>query len=410
MHLLAPCARLAILPGRGLRQHFGSAGCTGSAGFVMQIPFQKIRAGYDELAEELDDAYRRFVGSGQYVLGAEVAAFEEEYAAYCEVAHCVGVASGLDALHLSLRACGIGEGDEVIVASNTYIATWLGVTHSGAVPVPVEPDMSTYNLDPGRVEAAVTARTKAVLATNLYGQPCDYDALADIARARGLRFLVDNAQAQGSSYRGRRVGGIADIECHSFYPSKNLGAMGEAGAITTADAAVAERIRMFRNYGSKIRYYNELIGYNSRLDELQAAFLRVKLRHLDEWNRRRAGLASVYAAELAHVAKMVTLPIVPEWAVPAWHLYVVRHAQRDALQKHLGACGVETLIHYPVPPHRSDAYGRSAESEKLRMDLPLAERLAGEVLSLPIGPQFSRDEILHVARAIREFCAVSFHG
>jgi len=370
----------------------------------MQVPFQNFRAGYDELAGELDEAYRRFASSGRYVLGGEVEEFEKEYASYCDASHCVGLGSGLDALHLAIRALGIGEGDEVIVASNTYIATWLGVTHAGATPVPVEPDMATYNIDPSLVGQAVTPRTKAILSTNLYGQPCDYDALAEIAQSRGLHFLTDNAQAQGARYRGRRVGGIADVECHSFYPSKNLGAMGEAGAVTTDDPAVAERIRTMRNYGSKTRYYNEVIGYNSRLDELQAAFLRVKLKHLDEWNARRKKIAASYHSQLSSLNPQLVLPSVPDWAEPVWHLYVVRHQQRDALRSHLAESGIQTLIHYPVPPHLSEAYIRSAAWKAGRDGLPYAERLAAEVLSLPIGPHTHPDEARHVAAAIREFC------
>lgn len=347
------------------------------------VPFLDFRAAYDELRDELDAAYHRFMESAWYVLGAEVSGFEADYARFCEAAHAVGVASGLDALQLALRALAIGPGDEVIVPSNTYIATWLAVTHVGATPVAVEPDPLTCNLDPSRTEAAITRKTKAVLAVNLYGQPCDYDALLAITRRHRIQLVCDNAQAQGARYKGRRVGGIADIECHSFYPSKNLGAYGEAGAVTTHDGAVAERVRLLRNYGSRVRYRNETVGYNSRLDELQAAFLRVKLRHLDAWNARRTLIAERYLSVLGSPPSVLSLPHVPAWASPVWHLFVIRHPRRDALRQHLAGLGIETLIHYPIPPHLSGAY----QPLGLRPgSFPIAERLAGEVLSLPIGP------------------------
>jgi dTDP-4-amino-4,6-dideoxygalactose transaminase len=367
----------------------------------MSVPFQDFKAAYHELKAELDDAYFRFMESGWYVLGKELTAFEEEYAHYCEAKHCVGVANGLDALHLALRALNIGPGDEVIVPSNTYIATWLAVTQVGAIPVAVEPDPATFNLDPTRVEDAVTARTKVILSVNLYGQPCDYDPLLAIASKHGLKLAIDNAQAQGSYYKGRRVGGLADIECHSFYPSKNLGAFGEAGAITTNDAELADKVRVLRNYGSRVRYHNEVAGYNSRLDELQAAFLRVKLRHLDEWNARRSAIAEQYISQLS-TFNFQLLPAVPNWASPVWHLFVIRHPQRDALQKHLADNGIQTIIHYPIPPHLSGAYEK-AESGKQKVEMKIAEQLASEVLSLPIGPQMPMDSVNQVVSAIKSF-------
>jgi dTDP-4-amino-4,6-dideoxygalactose transaminase len=381
----------------------------------MSVPFQDFKAAYQELKAELDDAYFRFMESGWYVLGKELTAFEEEYAHYCEAKHCVGVANGLDALHLALRAMNIGPGDEVIVPSNTYIATWLAVTQVGAIPVAVEPDPATFNLDPTRVEDAVTARTKVILSVNLYGQPCDYDPLLAIASKHGLKLAIDNAQAQGAFYKGRRVGGIADIECHSFYPSKNLGAFGEAGAITTNDPELADKVRVLRNYGSRVRYHNEVAGYNSRLDELQAAFLRVKLRHLDEWNARRTAIAEQYLSALRPLASDlrypssglrppasdISLPIIPEWASPVWHLFVIRHPQRDLLQQHLTDQGIQTIIHYPIPPHLSGAYSDSCLLSPV--SLPIAEQLAKEVLSLPIGPQMPIDSVSSVVNAIKSF-------
>jgi dTDP-4-amino-4,6-dideoxygalactose transaminase len=389
----------------------------------MSVAFQDFHAPYLELKDEFDSAYRRFMESGWFVLGKEVSSFEDEYASYCEAEYCVGVANGLDALHLALRAMDIGAGDEVIVPSNTYIATWLAVSQAGAIPVPVEPDMATYNLNPALIEQAVTPRTKAILAVNLYGQPCDYDALLAIVRKHGIRLAIDNAQAHGARYNGRRVGGIADIECHSFYPSKNLGAYGEAGAVTTNDPVLADRIRVLRNYGSRVRYHNEVPGYNSRLDELQAAFLRVKLRHLDEWNGRRDVIAQRYlsairssssdfsspdsgcSSKIQNPKSNIILPFVPSWANPVWHLFVIRHVQRDALQKHLAEHGIQTIIHYPIPPHLSGAYS-NPKSNIQHPTLRIAEQLANEVLSLPIGPHMKEDQATEVIAALSSFQAI----
>lgn len=367
----------------------------------MKVPFQDFHQPYVELKEELDAAYRRFMESGWFVLGKETEAFESEYAAYCGSAFAVGVANGLEALHLALLALGVGPGDEVIVPSNTYIATWLAVTQAGANPVPVEPDPGTFNIDPEKIEAAISSRTKVILAVNLYGQPCDYDRIAKIAGDHGLRFAIDNAQAQGARYQSRSVGGLADIECHSFYPSKNLGAYGEAGAVTTNDPELAEKVKVLRNYGSRVRYHNEVVGFNSRIDELQAAFLRVKLGKLDEWNERRRKIADIYCAELSGRLSL-EIPTVPEWVTPVWHLFVIKHQKRDALQSHLTELGVQTLIHYPIPPHQSGAYrvwreGRSA------LSLTIAESLADRVLSLPIGPHMSEDQARCVIERILSF-------
>lgn len=365
----------------------------------MKIPFNDFSSPYQELKAELDAAYARFMESGWYVLGKEVEAFEEEYAAYNQATHCVGVGHGLDALHLALRALGVGPGDEVIVPSNTYIATWLAVTQAGASITPVEPDPTTFNIDPARIEEAITPNTKVILAVNLYGQPCDYDPILAIAHRHGLKVAIDNAQAHGALYKGRRVGGIADIECHSFYPSKNLGAFGEAGAITTNDADLADKVRVLRNYGSRIRYHNEVAGYNSRLDELQAALLRVKLRHLDEWNARRTKVSASYIPALSTAG--CQLPAVPEWADPVWHLFVIRHPQRNALQKHLADHGIQTLIHYPIPPHLSGAYSEEFKIRKSKFEI--AEALASEVLSLPIGPHVTEDQTTFITESIRSF-------
>ena len=365
----------------------------------MPIPLIDLKAPYRELQADLDSAYRRVMESGWYILGEEVDAFERDFALYCGVRHCVGVGNGLEALHLILRALDIGPGDEVIVPSNTYIATWLAVSYAGATPVPVEPDPATYNVDPARLEAAVSARTRAIIPVHLYGQPADMDRVREVAGGHGLKVIEDAAQAHGALYRGRRVGTLGDAAGWSFYPTKNLGALGDAGAVTTDDDALAGRVRLLRNYGSRTKYYNEEKGFNSRLDPLQAAFLRVKLPHLDAWNARRRALVEQYKAALKDVPEL-TLPAVPEWAGPVWHQFVVAHPRRDALQKHLGQAGIGTLIHYPVPPHLSDAY---ADRRGKRGDYPLAERLADTVLSLPIGPHLTAAEVETVAQAVRDF-------
>lgn len=364
----------------------------------MIVPFLDLKPSTG-LQAELDAAYRRVMESGWYILGEEVAAFEQEFAAYCGVRCCVGVGNGLDALHLILRAYEIGAGDEVIVPANTYIATWLAVSYAGATVVPVEPDPRTYNLDPGRIAAAITPRTRAIIAVHLYGQAADMTAIRDVAQRHGVKVIEDAAQAHGARHRGRRVGGFGDAAGWSFYPGKNLGAFGDAGAVTTNDDRLAQRLRLLRNYGSQAKYYNEVKGMNSRLDPLQAAFLRVKLRHLDEWNDRRRAVAHRYRQGLEDVPEL-TLPFVPDWAEPVWHLFVVRHPRRDGLQKHLRQAGIDTLIHYPVPPHLSDAY---AERGGRAGDFPIAEGLAQSVLSVPIGPGLDAEAAAHVIAAVRSF-------
>ena len=362
----------------------------------MNIPFLDLKATYLELQLEIDAAIKRVLDSGWYILGEEVNIFEQEYAAYCETKHCVGLANGLDALHLALLALGVGAGDEVIVPSNTYIATWLAVSQCGATPIPVEPDDLTYNIDPARIEAAITPRTKVILPVHLYGQPADMDPILEIARKNGLKVLEDGAQAHGARYKGKRLGAHGDVVAWSFYPGKNLGAFGDGGAITTDDAEIAERIRVLRNYGSRVKYINDVRGFNSRLDPIQAAALRVKLKVLDTWNERRAEISSRYQTGLANVG--LILPFVPEWAEPAWHLYVVQHPQREALQKKLGEAGVGTLIHYPIPPHLQQAY---ASASYVQGYFPIAEQIAHQCLSLPMGPHLAEknvDEVIaHVA-------------
>jgi len=346
------------------------------------IPFLDLRAAYLELKTEIDEAVARVLNSGYYILGPEVEAFEAEFATYSQAQYAIGVADGLDALQLALLAMGVGPGDEVIVPSNTYIATWLAVSQCGATPVPVEPLESTYNIDPARIEAAITPATRVILPVHLYGQPADLDPILALARKHGLRVLEDAAQAHGARYKGQRIGAHGDAVAWSFYPGKNLGALGDGGAVTTNDPQLAERIRLLRNYGSRVKYVNEVKGVNSRLDPLQAAVLRVKLRHLDEWNSRRRVQAAHYHSTLSHTE--LTLPHVPDWADPVWHLFVVRHPERDAFAQHLNAAGVGTLIHYPIPPHMQQAYTTAGFPPAA---FPLANQIAREVLSLPVGPQ-----------------------
>ncbi len=372
------------------------------------IPFLDLKAGYLELKEEMDEACRRVFDSGCYILGEEVEQFEQEFAQYCEAKHCIAVGNGLDALHLILLALGIGEGDEVIVPAHTFIATWLSVSHAGATPVPVEPDPDTYNIDPSKIEQAISSRTKAIMPVHLYGQPADMDSIAEIAARHGLRVIEDAAQAHGARHRGRRVGSLGDAAGFSFYPGKNLGAFGDGGAVTTNDDVIADKVKMLRNYGSRIKYAHESIGFNSRLDPLQAAFLRAKLGRLDEWNDRRRRLAAHYLDQLAG-CEGLTLPYVPFWAEPVWHLFVVRHARRDDLRQNLESAGIGTLIHYPIPPHLSDAYRR----DFAELALPIAENIARTCLSLPMGPQVSEEMVktstIEISRHNSSFSAGQAH-
>lgn len=363
------------------------------------IPFLDVGAAYRELKPQIDTAIQRVLDSGWYILGPEVEAFESEWASYCGASHAVGVANGLDALTLSLRALDVGPGDEVIVPSNTYIATWLAVTAVGATPVPVEPDPRTFNINVDEIVGAITAATKVILPVHLYGQPADLDPILEIARSRGLRVVEDAAQAHGARYRNRRIGSHGDVVCWSFYPGKNLGALGDGGAVTTNSSEIADRVRVLRNYGSREKYINEVRGVNSRLDPLQAGVLRAKLPHLEEWTERRRAVARSYEKGLEGTGLL--LPRVPDWADPVWHVYVVRSSARDALQRRLADLGVGTLIHYPVPPHMQRAYSDTVRSEP---GLPLATELAGEVLSLPMGPHMSTADVEQVVEATKAAC------
>lgn len=357
----------------------------------MTVPFLDLGAAYQELHTEIDQAVARVLQSGWYILGSEVDIFETEYASFCESAHCVGLGNGLDALYLTLQAMGVGQGDEVIVPSNTYIATWLAVSQCGGTPVPVEPVDHTYNIDPALIEAAITPRTKVILPVHLYGQSADMDRILVIAKKYGVKVLEDGAQAHGARYKGKRIGAHGDAVAWSFYPGKNLGAMGDGGAVTTNDFELADRIRVLRNYGSRQKYVNEVQGYNSRLDSIQAAVLSVKLRHLDEWNARRSAIANLYIEGLADTD--LILPSVPEWADPVWHVLVIRSNERDALQQQLTRAEIGSLIHYPIPPHKQQAY---SEFDIAVDKFPLASRMADEVLSLPMGPHMNSNQVCRV--------------
>lgn len=349
------------------------------------VPFLNLHTSYLELKADIDSAIDRVLDSGCYILGSEVEAFEEAYAAYCGAVHCVGVGNGLDALILALQALGIGQGDEVLIPSNTYIATWLAVSAVGATPVPVEPTKDGHNIDPELLEEAISPNCRAIIAVHLYGQPANLDPILNVARQHNLYLVEDAAQAHGAKYKNSRIGSHGDVVCWSFYPGKNLGGFGDGGAITTNQEDVAKKVRILGNYGSSKKYINNVRGANSRLDPIQAAVLKIKLAHLDKWNEHRCHLAERYNSCL----KGVITPVVPEWAQPVWHLYVIQHKSRDILASKLSKEGIQTLIHYPIPPHLQDAYsdlGLGVGS------FPMAERLANTVLSLPIYPQMPSND------------------
>ena len=363
----------------------------------MRVPFLDIHALHQSIRSEIDLAVRQVIDRGQFVLGPEVDAFETEFAGYCGARHCIGVADGLDALVLVLRAWGIGPGDEVLVPANTFIATWLAVTAVGATPVPVDVDPSTYVMDPGSAAAAVTSRSRVILPVHLYGHPAPMDALRDLATRHGLRILEDAAQAHGASIDGRRAGALGDAAAFSFYPGKNLGALGDGGAITTDDDALADRLRVLRNYGSRVKYDHESLGVNSRLDEIQAAVLRVKLRYLEAGNARRRAVAALYYAGLQGTA--LVLPTVAAGMESAWHLYVVQHPERARLQQLLEAAGVGTLIHYPCNPAQQGAYQNAGVPVR---PTPHADPLPSRVLSLPMSPTLTDAQVDYVCTVCRQ--------
>jgi dTDP-4-amino-4,6-dideoxygalactose transaminase len=361
----------------------------------MMIPFVRLAEQHDMLKSDMEKAFRNVVGAGCFIQGTELRLFEQEFAEYCGATACVGVGNGLDALFLALKALGIGEGDEVIVPAQTFIATWLAVSRTGADIIPVEQDETTYNLDVRKLESMVTKKTKAIVVVHLYGQPCDMDPVLAIAKEHSLRVVEDAAQAHGAEYKGRRVGTLGDVAAFSFYPAKNLGALGDGGAITTNDKGLADSIRQLSNYGSKQRYHHDLQGYNSRLDELQAAILRTKLPYLDQWNKRRAEIAGLYLNGLASVSD-IKLPHDASSFQQVWHLFVIRVKNRDSFMKYLVQEGIQTSIHYPVLPGLSGAYQTECWG-----DFPVAEKLVSEIISLPMSPFHSDKEILKVIDAVK---------
>ncbi|MEM0135474.1 MAG: DegT/DnrJ/EryC1/StrS family aminotransferase [Thermoplasmatales archaeon] len=363
----------------------------------MMIKSADFQAEYKILKEELDTAYRRVMESGRYILDKEVSDFEKEFANFCGSRYCVGVGNGLEALHLGLRALGVGNGDEVIVPSNTYIASWIAISLTGAIPVPVEPDAKTFNINPRLIEKSINKRTRAIMPVHLYGQPADMDPIREVAERYNIKVIDDAAQAHGAKYKGKKIGTLADITAFSFYPTKNLGAIGDGGCITTNDPILAKKVETLRNYGETEKYRNDIIGFNSRLDELQAAFLRVKLKHLDEINRKKAAIASRYRSEISNDS--LSLPYVPENVSPVWHQFVIKSRCRDELKKYLFDNGVDTLIHYPIPPHLQRAYGYANLNQD---DLILAAKLAKEVLSLPISWTMNDDQIQYVINVINK--------
>lgn len=362
-----------------------------------RIPFLDVRAINARQAAQLVVAARRVIDSGMYIMGGELESFEREFAAYCSVPRCVGVSNGLDALHLALRALDVGPGDEVIVPACTYIATWLAVSQCGAVPVPVEPVAGQFNIDPRRIEQAITSRTRAIMIVHLYGIPADMDAICAVAGRHGLPVIEDAAQAHGARLHGRAVGSLGTAAGFSFYPGKNLGALGDGGCVTTADDRLADRLRVLRNYGSRVKYEHIERGYNARLDEIQAAFLREKLQLLDADNAERRRIVARYREGLAGTA--FTLPEEPAGTEPVWHLFVVRHAERNRVCDALDRAGIGVLIHYPVACHLQPAYRDLGIREGA---LPLTEAIHREVLSLPLWPGMNDEQIGRVIDACRQ--------
>jgi dTDP-4-amino-4,6-dideoxygalactose transaminase len=360
------------------------------------VPFLDLKAAYTELASELDEAVLRVSRSGWYIGGPEVETFETNFAAYTHAKHCVGFGNGLDALTLALRALDVGVGDEVIVPSHTFIATWLAVSAVDATPVPVEPSAGSYHITAENIEQHITSHTKVIMPVHLYGIPVEIDKICALAKKYGLYVVEDAAQAHGAKVGDQRIGAHGDVVAWSFYPGKNLGALGDGGAITTNNDVLANRIRKLGNYGSSVKYHHQERGANSRLDPIQAAVLSVKLKYLDGWNQRRQKIAARYAQAFADLP--ITLAQVSDQKESVWHLYVIATTQRDAMQAHLTQAGIQSLIHYPIPPHLQPAYADLKVSR-----LPLTERYANEVLSLPIGPQLELDQVEAVVKAVRDF-------
>ncbi|MBN2562053.1 MAG: DegT/DnrJ/EryC1/StrS family aminotransferase [Phycisphaerae bacterium] len=369
----------------------------------MKVPFVDLQTQYKSLRDEVLPALEKVMSRAAFILGDEVSDFEKAFASFCGVSECVSVASGCSALLCAIKALGIGPGDEVITPANTYIATVLAISAAGATPVLVDCLEDTYELDPAAVRAAVTKKTKAVIPVHLYGQAADMDAILALAREHGLKVIEDAAQAHGATYKGKPCGSLGDVGCFSFYPGKNLGAYGDGGAITTNDPAVADYVRKYRNYGQTKKYYHDVVGWNDRLDTVQAAVLSVKLKHLAGWNAARRAHAEAYGERLKELP--VVLPKVAEGNEPIYHLFVIRHPKRDVMLKELGEKGVSCGIHYPIPCHLQKAYSGLGYGKG---SFPVAERTAPELLSLPMFPELSDEQIDYVCACIREF--ISSHG
>lgn len=365
----------------------------------LEIPFVTLKPMHDEISEELEQAFRKVIKVSNYIQGEECLLFEKEYAEYCKTEHCIGVGNGLDALSLILRAMDIGKGDEVIIPSNTFIATALAVSHTGAKPILVEPEIDTYNIDSSKIERVVNKKTKAIIPVHLQGRPADMEDINKIAKRYDLKVIEDAAQAHGAIYKDRMVGSLSDAAAFSFYPGKNLGALGDGGCITTNNTNIAEKVRMLGNYGSKEKYKHNVLGSNSRLDELQAAFLRVKLRHLDKWNKERVKIANQYITEINNA--QVTLP--PKWSNTfkhVYHIFAIRSEERDKLENYLNCQGISTVKHYPIPIHYQKAY---KSLNYLNVELPLAEEISKTILSIPLYYGMKKKEIDYVIEKINNF-------
>ena len=360
------------------------------------IPFLSLKPVNEQYRAELDAAIQRVLDKGWYLLGQEITDFENAFAEFCGVKNCVGVGNGLDALSLIIKAYGFGPGDEIIVPSNTYIATILAISQNGCTPVLVEPDINTYNINPDLIEAAITPKTKAIMVVHLYGQAVEMEKVWAVAQKYNLKVIEDSAQAHGAMYQGRRTGSLGDASGFSFYPGKNLGCLGDGGAVTTNDDELAKRVRALRNYGSEIKYQHLFKGVNSRLDEIQAAMLSVKLKYLDQDNQKRRNVARFYRENI--VNSQIVLPQVKNEESHVWHIFAVRCARRDELQKYLSDNGIGTQIHYPIPPHKQQAY-----SEWNALSLPIAEQISHEELSLPMSPVLTQQEMEYVVERINQF-------
>ena len=362
----------------------------------IMIPFLDLKQINLLYRDQFIEAFDRVLKSGWFILGNEVIEFEKEFADYCRSKHCIGISNGLDALIIAMKAFKFPEKSEIIVNANTFIASILAITHSNLTPVLVEPDEKTYNLDPDLIKDKITERTKAIMAVHLYGQPVNFEPIKKIANKYNLKIIEDAAQAHGALYKGQKIGSLGDVACFSFYPGKNLGALGDGGAITTNIKSAYEKICELRNYGSKTKYMHTEKGYNKRLDELQAAMLRIKLKEIDRENQIRKKIAEKYLTHIDN--KDIILPFVPEYADPVWHLFVIRHPERNALQNYLKSKNIQTLIHYPVAPHKQDAY-----KEWKDHSFPISEKIHDQVLSLPISPVMTDEQVSTVISAINDF-------